>query len=76
MSGPDSSDGPGGIVRVVRGEPRAEELAALLVVLRALAGAVAPPAAAPSRAAPWARLAAGVPAAAWLARPRPGWRTP
>ncbi|MFG2194383.1 acyl-CoA carboxylase epsilon subunit [Streptomyces sp. NPDC048639] len=68
--------GPAGMVRVVRGEPRAEELAALLVVLGALAGAAAPPVAAPPPAAPWARLASGLPAAAWLTRPHPGWRTP
>ncbi|MEV6313811.1 acyl-CoA carboxylase epsilon subunit [Streptomyces sp. NPDC051776] len=70
MSGPD------GVVRVVRGEPRAEELAALLVALGALAGAVTPPRAAPPPSAPWTRRASGLPAAAWLTRPHPAWRAP
>ncbi|MFC9627028.1 acyl-CoA carboxylase epsilon subunit [Streptomyces sp. NPDC056930] len=68
MSGRD------GIVRVVRGAPRAEELAALLVVLGALADAGTTPTAALPAAAPWARPASGLPATAWPARRHPAWR--
>ncbi|MEV4875849.1 acyl-CoA carboxylase epsilon subunit [Streptomyces cyaneofuscatus] len=73
MSGAESVVG---VVRVVRGTPRAEELAALLVVLGALNGAGTAPAAVPPPAAPWAHPASVLPAAAWLTRPRPAWRTP
>ncbi|WP_149824351.1 acyl-CoA carboxylase subunit epsilon [Streptomyces tailanensis] len=65
-------------VRVVRGVPRAEELAALIMVLRALSEYNPDPAAGPPppSAAPWPRPAAPLtaPAPAWSTRHRPTWR--
>jgi hypothetical protein len=68
----------GATVRVVRGAPRAEELAALVLVLRALAAQDAARAAeaASPRAADWSRPAAPltVPSLSWATRPPPAWR--
>ncbi|WP_329277681.1 acyl-CoA carboxylase epsilon subunit [Streptomyces sp. NBC_01451] len=68
MSGPT--------VRVVRGAPGAEELAALLMALHAMsapAPAIGPP---PPSAAPWPRPTTPLttPAPAWSTRGRPAWQ--
>ncbi|AWK08761.1 acyl-CoA carboxylase epsilon subunit [Streptomyces spongiicola] len=69
----------GHALRVVRGAPAAEELAALVLVLRVLAAGRAERTAAPSAsgapsAAAWARPALDAPATAWSVRRPPAWR--
>ncbi|MEV0963497.1 acyl-CoA carboxylase epsilon subunit [Streptomyces sp. NPDC049910] len=59
--------------RVVRGAPAADELAALVLVLRVLAADRAERTAAPSTA-PWARPALEAPATARSVRHPPAWR--
>ncbi|MEU5420980.1 acyl-CoA carboxylase epsilon subunit [Streptomyces sp. NPDC001407] len=64
-----------GVIRVVRGNPDAAELAAVLAVLLAAGTGrgAAPAAADPSRrVTPWARPAGA--AVGWSARPAPAWR--
>ncbi|MGW4200396.1 acyl-CoA carboxylase epsilon subunit [Streptomyces sp. NPDC004726] len=66
-------------VRVVRGAPRQEELAALVLVLHALAARPPGPDPAgqvPAGPAPWPRPATvlAAPTPAWSARGTPAWR--
>ncbi|MFI8089620.1 acyl-CoA carboxylase epsilon subunit [Streptomyces sp. NPDC086080] len=66
--------GAGDTVRIVRGRPRPEDLAALLAVLGALTGSHVPSGTA-VRAAPWTReRAADLPASAWRTRTLPARR--
>ncbi|MFH8638146.1 acyl-CoA carboxylase subunit epsilon [Streptomyces goshikiensis] len=66
------------LLRVVRGAPAPEELAALTAVVLALAGSAEaggqePP---PAPAAPWPRGGAALPEdGSWGARALPGWRS-
>ncbi|RFU85719.1 acyl-CoA carboxylase subunit epsilon [Streptomyces triticagri] len=69
MSGPGA-----GAVRVVRGAPRDEELAALLAVLTALAGTTGPPHGTPAPPAPWTRDSLPRQATSPLAHRLPTWR--
>ncbi|GAA0352856.1 acyl-CoA carboxylase epsilon subunit [Streptomyces blastmyceticus] len=67
MSGGES------VLRVVRGNPDAAELAAVVtVVLAAGAGRAGPAAGPPRPVTPWARPAGA--AVGWSARPAPAWR--
>ncbi|MEU2867587.1 acyl-CoA carboxylase epsilon subunit [Streptomyces olivoreticuli] len=64
--------GGGSVLRVVRGNPDAAELAAVVTVVLA-AGRAGPAAEPPRPVTPWARPAGA--AAGWSARPVPAWRS-
>ncbi|MEV6673530.1 acyl-CoA carboxylase epsilon subunit [Streptomyces sp. NPDC051162] len=67
MSGGES------VIRVVRGNPDAAELAAVVALVLAAGTGGGAPAAGPSRhVTPWARPAGA--AMGWSARPAPAWR--
>lgn len=66
------------MIKVERGRPTPEELAAVVALVQARAAALEPRADGPHRPAPWSDPARTVPRAAAHAVPRPGpaaWRT-
>ncbi|MGP3949183.1 acyl-CoA carboxylase epsilon subunit [Streptomyces sp. 7N604] len=68
--------GPFDAVRIVRGKPLPEELAAVVAILGALTAAGGDAVtAAPPPAAPWTRPTGCPPAPAWSTRRPPAWRT-
>lgn len=69
--------GRGPVIRVLRGSPGPDDLAALVAALYLAAGRHPGDGAAPERgAAPWAGAAHPLPAASWSSRPLPAWRPP